>query len=290
MDKQNQIKRYPYLELLTTQQLQEILRMDCHGTEEFEPKLIWQVLDILNSREAAADHETDSTSADAWNDFQKYYNTPDGQGQSLYGKRTEPTHNLSKKSRMTRRIALIAASIAVFFAMMITVQAAGVDVLGTIARWTDNTFHFEATRHSPSVMADSEVVQPLQNALEERGIPAQLAPLWIPVGFEPGQVEIVDQQTSLSVSCTFADSADRRITVCVSQYYADAALSDMQYEKDDGAVEAYASNGRMFYVFSNQSDWTGVWSNGQYSISISGSLTQTELLQMLDSIREMATE
>lgn len=289
MAEKSSVKRYAYLELLTTEQLQDMLRMDCRGVDSFEQDMIVQILDILAKREEG---EQSSDVNTAWNDFQTYYNTPDGEGQSLYGEETQRRAKpaAQRKGRASRRIALIAASVAVFFCLIVMVQAAGVDVLGTIARWTDNTFRFEPTRHASAGMADAEITQPLRDALEENDIPTQLAPLWIPVGYEPGQVAANVQETSATVSCDFADRSGKYASVCISVYYADAAVGTTEYQKDDGEVEAYASNGRMFYVFSNQSEWTGVWSNGQYSISISGNMTKTELLQIIDSIREVPTE
>lgn len=289
MGRNNDVKRYSYLELLTSEQLQDMLCMDCRGVDSFDQELTMQILDLLASREESG-HSGDVNAS--WMDFQTYYNTPDGEGQSLYGEEMRGSQKPApdRNGRLSRRIALIAASIAVFFCLIVVVQAAGVDVLGTVARWTDNTFRFEATRHAPAGMADAEITQSLRDALEEHDIPIQLAPLWLPVGYEPGQVTVDAQKTFAAISCDFADGAGQYVSVCISTYYADAAVGTAEYQKDDGEVEAYASNGRMFYVFSNQSEWVGVWSNGQYGISISGNLTKTELLQVIDSIREIPAE
>lgn len=56
------------------------------------------------------------------------------------------------------------------------------------------------------------------------------------------------------------------------------------YQKDDGEVEEYASNGRRIYAFSNLEYNTAAWTDGRFGITIVGDLTQDELKQLFDSI------
>ena len=89
----------------------------------------------------------------AWAEFQEYYNVPEGADASLYPYETEPDGNSENPAEFSSRrrprlrrwlkqglVAVIA--VAAVFGGMVAAQASGIDVFGTIGRWTDDVFHF----------------------------------------------------------------------------------------------------------------------------------------------------
>ncbi len=76
--------KYAYLEQLSTDELENMLRTDTVQSDGSDIELILRITEILLEREEG---ETGKPSIDverAWNDFQQYFNTPDANGSSLY--------------------------------------------------------------------------------------------------------------------------------------------------------------------------------------------------------------
>ncbi len=76
--------KYAYLEQLSTDELENLLRTDMDQSDDSDIDLILRATEILLERE---ERETGKPIIDverAWNDFQQYFNTPDATGRSLY--------------------------------------------------------------------------------------------------------------------------------------------------------------------------------------------------------------
>ena len=70
----------------------------------------------------------------------------------------QPVKSRRQTHKWLRRMGVAAASIAVMFAAMVTVQAAGVDVFGAIGRWTDSVFHFEGENKETIIQSPNESI------------------------------------------------------------------------------------------------------------------------------------
>ena len=68
--------------------------------------------------------------------------------------------------RVARTAAVVAAAAALCLALMVGAQAAGVDVFGALARWTDDTFRFET--QPTDVDNNSALYESIQAALNIR--------------------------------------------------------------------------------------------------------------------------
>jgi hypothetical protein len=58
----------------------------------------------------------------------------------------------------------------------------------------------------------------------------------------------------------------------------------MYFPKDDNPVREYISGGIMHYIFSNNERLVAVWEYDNVEVSITGSITEDELIRMIDSI------
>ena len=226
----------------------------------------------------------------AWQEFQKYYNIPEGEGESLYPirntqeKRSASVPTKTRRVFRPRKILVVAAVLILMFGGMLTAQAAGVDVFGAIGRWTEEKFHFEIAPTS----ADGTTDYTFQEAGNEKGFSKNLIPTWYPEGFEafePKDNSVEDYVDS--VYCQYINKEENRSYLAmVSRYYDSSSIESTVYEKDETEVEIYDHNGKNFYIMSNLDSKTATWSDGKVKIDIVGQLTTDEIEQIIDSIGE----
>ena len=290
MVNKNQYGSDAYLEQLSTEQLEDILRADLASEDQENDEAVFHILEVLEKREKENPTGRLPDVDQSWQEFQKYYNIPEGEGQSLYPVRSDPETQSAptpaKKNRRfrPRKILVVAAVLVLMFGSMLTAQAAGVDVFGAIGRWTEEKFHFEITPASENGTTDYT----FREASRERGLPQSLIPTWYPKGFEPSEpIDDSVEDYVDSVYCEYINKEeDRFYLAMVSRYFDSEAIAATVYEKDDTEVEIYESKGRTFYIMSNLDSMTATWSDGIISIDIIGQLEVNQIKRIIDSIGE----
>lgn len=197
--------------------------------------------------------------------------------------RNSPKRGKQSRYFGLKRVALVsAATVCLMFVLMIGAQAAGINVFGHLAQWTDEIFHFVIPS---SEATHSEYYAPFQEALRVHGIPAELAPSWYPEGFQTDGPQYDEGNPFCdSVSVHFQNEDGRRFSVRVRQYFSVEDATFGSYEKDSHEVEQYVSSGRLFYIFSNVNTTTAVWANELQEVCIEGKLTVDEAKQIIDSV------
>lgn len=101
-------------------------------------------------------------------------------------KESHAAHQRHLKTR--QKASRIAAAIAVVCVMSsLVAEACGIDLLGTIARWTSEVFVFEQNdipyaevERYPIEIGETKEYDTLQDAVEALGIAAPLVPSWVP--------------------------------------------------------------------------------------------------------------
>ena len=290
MVNKNQYGSDAYLEQLSTEQLEDILRADLASEDQENDEAVFHILEVLEKREKENPTGRLPDTDQAWKEFQQYYNIPEGEGQSLYPVRSDPESQSAptstKRSRRfrPRKILIVAAVLVLMFGSMLTAQAAGVDVFGAIGRWTEEKFHFEIAPTS----ADGTTDYTFREVSTERGFSKNLIPTWYPEGFEafePEDNSIEDYVNS--VYCQYINKEENRSYLAmVSQYYDPSSIESTVYEKDETEIEIYEHDGKNFYIMSNLDSETATWSDGTFKIDIVGQLTVDEIKQIIDSIGE----
>ncbi len=275
---------YAYLEQLSMEQLMEIIHADANSTSSGNEDFIFAVLGVIEKRQTKQPDYQPTNIDDAWEDFQHYFSTSDGEGMSLY-----PAENLSNQNsnsvvphhtRWTVRktLAIIAAAIVMLFAGVLTAQATGIDVFGTIARWTDEIFHFE---NSAGEMSNDTG---WASTLTEQGVDLNLIPTWIPEGFEAGEVTVQDFGLWKEVYQPFYTSEGQSFGIRVRTYADITYAQESWYEKDALAVNQFDCNGRTVYIFSNLDDDIAASLFGNVEISIIGNFSQDVIEAIFYSI------
>lgn len=192
---------------------------------------------------------------------------------------TAPAHRVRGRS-LRRVVVTVAATVALLFALMVGAQAAGLDVFGNLAKWTDDLFWFLP---SPGQGETSEYYSLFQEALENQSLPKELAPTWYPEGFTAGEPEVWDDETGLAVQLAFNNAEDGR-SFAISVDRLDISPSADFFEKDTSPVEIYTSLDKTFYIFSNVNATIAVWGNGDISFSIIGNLSVEEIKGIINSM------
>lgn len=77
-------EKYAYLNRLSTEQLEELLRMDVEESKPGNEDVVFHILEVIEQREN--EHPTGRIPDvdKAWAEFQEYYNVPEGADTSLY--------------------------------------------------------------------------------------------------------------------------------------------------------------------------------------------------------------
>ena len=84
MVNKNQYGSNAYLEQLSTEQLEDILRADLASEDQENDEAVFHILEVLEKREKENPTGRLPDTDQAWKEFQQYYNIPEGEGQSLY--------------------------------------------------------------------------------------------------------------------------------------------------------------------------------------------------------------
>lgn len=181
-----------------------------------------------------------------------------------------------------RRLGVAAATIAILFCTMFTVQAMGIDVFGAIAQWTDSIFHFRMSgSEGDTALAEDKACDRLRYAMLAQKIEAENIPTWLPERFKITEIQSDSDGDYYNVAAMFSSELDENLIFTIT--FA-AAEEDVYIEKSDDPVEIIDVNGKQFHLFRNADYMTAVWSDGQLGIFISGNIEAEEMKEILRSI------
>ena len=294
-------EKYAYLNRLSTEQLEELLRMDAEEARPGNEDVVFHILEVIEQRED--EHPTGRIPDvdKAWAEFQEYYNIPEGVDASLYPCETEPDASSEnpaefshpRRPRLHRWLkqGLVAViAVAAVFGGMVAAQAAGIDVFGTIGRWTDEVFHFvpSADENNQATGAYAGENAPeysdLREALASLEIDESLAPTWFPNGFEAGNLEVVSSSVSDIVNFVASSENGTTFSLDIIRYTSADYLSGTQFEKDTENIEQYSNDQQTFYILSNVDTITATWSDGLIVEQITGNISDEYMKKIIDSI------
>lgn len=271
------------LEAMSSSELSEAMEaaLDAMTEETYDPAVIDAYLDALDRKAPMPTHpNAESSYQDFQDKLQEYV-----EGASKPAKQT-------RKFRRIARTGIVAALLAVLLAS--AAQAAGIDVVGTIARWTENVFSFGTVQsgndssHYPSVSnqvpADvPEEYQELVTELQKRGIEEYTIPTCIPEGFQADTPELyVDENGYIEFTAAYANGDDMVIFAIFGYKGKHAGL----YEKDNSEVRIYTKNDTNHYFFQNREINSVAWTVNELEYSIRTTLPAAELEKIINSMYE----
>lgn len=194
-----------------------------------------------------------------------------------------PNNQIAQRSRKwLRRLGVAAATIAILVGSLFTAQAAGFDVLGAIARWTNNVFYYERS-DKDIIDAPQELtsIEKIQSALIAQSIPKGNTPLWLPERFSLSDLKTECSDDFSCVYALFTSPAEETIIIEISSTN---TSDNVVIEKGNSEVETLNIGEKTFYLFQNNDDCIGTWSNGRDTISIYGDIPLKEMREIIKSI------
>ena len=261
---------------MTTEELEEILRLDAQAPEEQETdtETILYIMEVLAARKRNNGH-AGKTALEAYESFKQNY-LPEVDN-------VEPASRASTKNRITfprwlRSLTATAAVLAILLVGSATAQAFGLNIWEAVVKWTQETFHFgewgNANENNDLPYAS------LREALEKGKITTLLVPNWFPNGYELSEIK-VDNSPVQTIYKAIYINGKRVLRVTVQDYLDNFPV---YVEQSDGLVEEYEVAGVTYYLFENYDVVKAVWIVDSYECYISGNVTIEELKQMIDSI------
>lgn len=185
-----------------------------------------------------------------------------------------------------KTVAVAIASIIIFVLSMVTVQAAGVDVFGAVARWTDNVLVIK----SEDVEAGSVIVphltpsEEIRLALIDQGIPEDYAPSRMPNTYEIIDLQRIQNKKEKQVIVTVSDAEKNIITFQFKKSDYSENKNIIYYEKDKPDIKYYLVGDKKWAIYYNNGFLSAIWQAQQYEIDIIGCKNMEQLYKILESI------
>ena len=292
-------EKYAYLNRLSTEQLEELLRADMEASKPGNDEAVFHILEVIEQRENQQPTGRIPDVEEAWKEFQREYDLPEGEGMSLYPCVPEGEENsappvrrrrsaVTHQPRLHRRVkqSLVAlTAVVIVVCGMAAAQAAGFDVLGMLGQWTDEIFHFTSGAESGESAAPmNENTRLLREALASVGIDEDLAPTWFPEGFTAEEPAIETSNFNIVIYFSLTDGTDNFINIAIRQYQSAEDLESADYEIKTDSVQQYSNEKQTFYLFSNGNAVAATWANGLLMEQITGNIDEAEIKHIIDSI------
>lgn len=254
------------LDSMSTAELLELLESinETMTEDNFDDELITACLDALDRKSPMPEYPSTER---AWRSFEDKVELD----KRASGGDSGTTANRPKRgAKRALRTGLVAAIIVFcLFSCMLVAQAAGVDVFGSIARWTDSVFGFgldeaqAAQEKVPSTFA--EYVELLKPEVPEG---FTMSGPYFYQGDLTGYGEVVINY--------YSDTDFIMFTIIESP-----GNPDSLYEKDSNNVEIIDVGNHRFYMFSNNESNIAACQYEQYEFGITTSLSKNELISIV---------
>lgn len=265
---------------MSTGELQQILRQDAlqEGVDA-DTEMILYITEVLAKRKKQKDPSTDVQRA--YRSFVQNY-MPASEPETPILKKT--TSFFSRIPQWLRSAAVLAVVLGLLLAGTAGANAMGYDLLGMIAHWTADVFHFsdptDGTEYTEPVVDEELPYESLQDALNRYRIEQRLAPTWLPDGYEFAEVEVLNNPFERSFYAIY-NKDEIYIQISVRQLIGEVPE---QIEKNEDFIEVYEVGGVAYYLFQNTDYTQVVWTIGEFEGVIAGDLTIEEAKAMIDSI------
>lgn len=288
-------RKYPIFEQLSTEELNNLLAQDFAAMDEEGPDVdyIMAIMEVINKREKAAEHQSDVDAA--WKNFQEQY-----QGQAAAFDRsnyceTDSSHRdqssstpPSPKKSHTLRLLLIAV---IMIALLGGTASGFGRVFQAVVNWTAETFGFEApygAKASADAFAQEDPYADLRSAVATYTI-LPVIPKWAPEGTtratEAG-VQTTERRESVILS-GFYQVGTRQFIIRIRIYNELPKDYSSTYQWDKSyAVVSHNVGGISHDIVYNTETTATAWTNENTECIIQGDLSVEELETMIDSIYE----
>lgn len=267
------------------EQLRNILRADASKPEGGESDVdeIFYVMELLARRRAERGEARDP--AEALEAFKKRYPNDlvvDEEDEAC----SEKVIPYSGRSAgWKRRLVATAAAAALIAVGVMSAGAAKFNLWETIAKWTQETFHWGTAKEIADYAPTSEKPSPctdLLDLLQQNNIPTNLVPTWLPDGFVMSEMKVVEQMDRRLIYARF-DNEDKNIIIQIHDYL---VANPGQFEQSGQEVQTIFQNGVQYYIFNNIDATQIAWTTDHFECEIGGAFSQDDAKKMIESIEK----
>lgn len=270
------------------EQLRDILRADASKSEGEESDVdeIFYIMELLAKRRAERGEARDPVEAlEAFK--RRFY--PNGillDEENETRSEKETPYSAPKRSiGWKRRLVAVAAVVALLAAGVVSAGAAKFNLWETIARWTQETFHWGKTEENKDYVPTKDENSPYLNFLDllrQNNVPTSLVPTWLPEEFELLEMQVIEQPERQIIHAQFVKENESIIIQIHDRHDA----NPYQFEQSEKDMQIYSKNGVHYYVFVNNEATQIVWTVKHFECEIHGVFSPDEAKRMIDSITE----
>ena len=299
----NSRRDYSKFDSMTMEQLEEILRQDAQNLEgDTDINMVMYITEVIRKREEP--NPDRKTLEEAFELFETKYmpkaiairetiHNAENQEATCSGSdvsvRSESTEDKGKVISMPRRMRRLVSTAAVIVLLIVgssvTANAMGIDLWKVVVNWTQETFHFSGNQEAMPTAPEKDNHQEytsLQEALNLHYITLPLVPTCLPHGYELLDIKVNVSPVQEVFLGIYHDNG-KKLKVQIKKFI-DA--DPQQIEQSDALIEAYESDGIVYYIFADNQQLRAVWIVEKYECYISGELTIDEMKMIVDSIKE----
>lgn len=178
--------------------------------------------------------------------------------------------------RMTLRVALAAAFV---FSCLMMAQASGIDLWGTVARWTDDGFRFQLVEDNTPQWYDDYWTD-----LEVVGIEEDQLPTWLPQDYAVDAIQVSKKLDRNEVQVLLTSQDQPEIRCSMSIFSDPETMSALVFSKDNRPVEEFQVNGKTVYVLHNEDTVMAVCQHQNVIYCLSGNIGRETASQFYASI------
>lgn len=251
---------------------------------------------ILAEMERRGINEPTRSPEEAWAEFESDYSGRESAYSDFAAASVPPEKALHadkqcRKRSSKRKAILLAAVICVLLTSLMTVQAAGIDVFGAIARWTTELFSFGKTEERSGLVVDGKWPEideeqnlqfaSLQDALDFYGVTEIEVPQWMPSGFTQEKVTVEPNGVWLTFSVEYmSNNGDALIVVDYNSYN---SIPTNYYEKLVESPQSFIINKTKYNIVNNSTNSTVAWTTPHFECFISVPMDDIEVLRRIIS-------
>ena len=178
--------------------------------------------------------------------------------------------------RMTLRVALAAAFV---FSCLMMAQASGIDLWGTVARWTDDGFRFQLVENNTPQWYDDYWTD-----LEVVGIEEDQLPTWLPQDYAVDAIQVSKKLDRNEVQVLLTSQDQPEIRCSMSIFSDPETMSALVFSKDNRPVEEFQVNGKTVYLLHNEDTVMAVCQHQNVIYCLSGNIGRATASQFYASI------
>lgn len=271
------------LDRLSIPELEGLIRNDflaSHGRTD--PEFVAAAMEVIARRKAEGSPQADVDAA--WETFQTRMKQKYGQQEDA--PELPPSAGQAPerpKKRRWLRPAVAAAAVVAILVCLSLVPVQGTSLLGTLVGWTDDTASLLPGENSDKNIFFNDIMYQRVVETISTYTDQPILPTWYPEGSSIIRVEENSVNNGYSIIIIFSLDGNE-FSLSIGLYDDAASLPTHQYEKNEGSVEEYYSNGIPHYIMGNMEQNSAVWRTGTTECSIQGFLSVDEIRQMIDSI------